>query len=87
MAPFSPAEIRHQRSADVVFDFIRQVPSRAGSSEGRPYDYIYDVVETLLPYARYNERLGRGAMLELWSPANGSPRPGWTFVSEAPAAT
>ena len=51
-------ELRHQRTCDVVFDFEK------------PKDYVYHMIETLLPEA--------GTKLELW--AEGNTRAGWIHV-------
>lgn len=51
-------ELRHQRTCDVVFDFEK------------PKNYVYHMIETLLPEA--------GTKLELW--ADGNTRNGWIHV-------
>ncbi|CAG9320136.1 unnamed protein product [Blepharisma stoltei] len=51
-------ELRHQRTCDVVFDFTK------------PKNYVYHMIETLLPEA--------GVKLELW--ADGESRDGWIHV-------
>jgi N6-adenosine-specific RNA methylase IME4 len=64
-------ELRHQRSPDVCFDFLkkgRQKPT-----------FVYEVIETLLPTAKYSPEEGRGKCLELWA-TKGKARPGWTSV-------
>jgi hypothetical protein len=44
-------ELRHQRTGDAVFDFVdSNLPYH------RPYDYIYRLIEILLPKANYNEK-------------------------------
>ena len=81
-------EIRHQRSPDVVFDYMtyRAWKTSGASEEDKPYWYVHSVVETLLPYARWEDSRGRGAMLELWA-APGMRRKGWTTVAEVRPAT
>jgi N6-adenosine-specific RNA methylase IME4 len=54
----SKLELRHQRSCDVVFDFER------------PKNYVYHMIETLLPEA--------GTKLELW--ADNDTRAGWIHI-------
>lgn len=51
-------ELRHQRTCDVVFDFEK------------PKEYVYHMIETLLPEA--------GTKLELWG--EGNTRAGWIHV-------
>lgn len=51
-------ELRHQRTCDVVFDFTK------------PKNYVYHMIETLLPEA--------GVKLELW--ADEESRDGWIHV-------
>lgn len=59
--PSSKLELRHQRTCDVVFD------------AKFPKDYVYHLIETLLPEA--------GVMLELWADAETS-RENWIHVVE-----
>jgi len=56
--PSQKLELRHQRTCDVVFDY------------SAPQQYIYHMIETLLPAA--------GRKLELW--ADGRTREGWLHV-------
>ena len=56
-------ELRHQRTPDVIFDFVRQ--DRASGREHRP-DATYHMIETMLPTALYNEERGHGKLLELY---------------------
>lgn len=56
--PAQKLELRHQRTCDVVFDY------------SQPQQYVYHMIETLLPAA--------GRKLELW--ANGNTREGWLHV-------
>jgi hypothetical protein len=43
-------ELRHQRTGDAVFDF-----KEVGSPLYKPYDYIYRLIEILLPKANYKQ--------------------------------
>jgi len=63
-------ELRHQRNPDVIFDILHHDEDLL---EEKP-KFIYDVIETLLPY-------GSGNFLELWS-KKGRPRTGWTSIYE-----
>jgi len=68
-------ELRHQRNPDVVFDFVRKKGGPVGG-EDKP-DFVYHVIETLLPEANYNPDTGSGQFLELWG-KHGVVRKGWT---------
>jgi hypothetical protein len=83
--PLLPSEIRHQRSPDVVFDYMtyRDWRTTGDGFEEKPEWFVHSVVETLLPYARWDDGKGRGAMLELWA-SPGTHRKGWTAVAEVP---
>lgn len=70
-------ELRHQRNPDVVWDCVTYSPEGMPS---RP-EFLYDVIETLLPAANYDESKKRGELLDLWSPLH-TRRSGWTHVSE-----
>ena len=59
--PSAKLEIRHQRTCDVVFD------------SKFPQEYVYHLIETLLPEA--------GVKLELWA-TKGSSRQGWVHIIE-----
>ncbi|RIA93511.1 hypothetical protein C1645_796598 [Glomus cerebriforme] len=71
-------ELRHQRNPDCVFDFIKpRTPEML--TEGKPR-VMYDIIETMLPQAVYNEQNPNGdKLLELWA-KKGSHRQGWTTV-------
>jgi len=73
-------ELRHQRNPDVVFDYIKRQGADLsvqqidlplglhvwlGLKEEKP-DFVYTVVETLLPNAIYKEESKRGKLLELY---------------------
>jgi len=68
-------ELRHQRNPDVVFDFVRQ---NKGITEDKP-DFVYRVIETLLPTAQYDEPTDTCKLLELWG-KKGTQRRGWAKV-------
>ncbi|KAI7864892.1 hypothetical protein BDF14DRAFT_1875753 [Spinellus fusiger] len=74
-------ELRHQRNADCVFDFVKPLlPDEV--TEPKP-SFVYSVIETLLPNAVYHSDTnaeGRG-LLELWA-KKGHRRKGWTTVVE-----
>ncbi|KAF1796116.1 hypothetical protein FB192DRAFT_1406951 [Mucor lusitanicus] len=70
----SKIEIRHQRNADCLFDFVK--PMKAGQfTEPKPA-HVYHVIETLLP-----KSVPQSKLLELWSTRN-YRRQGWTTVAE-----
>jgi len=70
-------ELRHQRNPDVVFDFIKEDKAL---TEDKP-EFVYHVIETLLPTANYNAETGKGKLLELWA-KSGNKRKGWVTVSQ-----
>ncbi|KAF9206159.1 hypothetical protein BGZ49_002907 [Haplosporangium sp. Z 27] len=73
-------DIRHQRSPDCVFDFIKPVDPDELSEE-KP-KFLYELIETLLPQAVYSESNPNGdRMLELWA-RRGTRRKGWTSVCQ-----
>ena len=51
---WKPVEMRHQRTEDVVFDFVRPLPNRgteADDLEHKPNDFCYNMVERMLPHS------------------------------------
>lgn len=72
-------EMRHQRSADCEFDFIKPAHPRALTEE-KPL-FLYEVVEALLPQALPSSDDSRCRLLELWAQPN-SRRRGWLRVSQ-----
>lgn len=78
-------ELRHQRNSDVVEFFVhRSKDDVDGCRECKPNEYVYRVIETLLPEANYNKQTKRGHFLELWAERN-SGRRGWTHVFVVPS--
>lgn len=75
-------EIRHQRTTDVKFSFYRQ---DAKGLEEYYHDYLYNMVETMVPLGRFNpeaEHDGKkqeGRLLHLWAPPS-KRRTGWVTV-------
>ena len=57
----SPLELRHQRTCDVCFDFKDQ-----NTSNYKPNEYIYKLIETLLPKSQIDETTKEFRMLELY---------------------
>ena len=59
-------ELRHQRSPDVIIDFELPPQQWIGEefTEPKPQQ-VFDMIETLLPRAGYNDKLKRGRLLEL----------------------
>ncbi|RUS19143.1 hypothetical protein BC937DRAFT_87939 [Endogone sp. FLAS-F59071] len=75
-------ELRHQRSADVIIDFVKPKEWVAEElTEPKP-EAVRIMIETLLPKAGYDPAKGRGKLLELWSKRKNSRRPGWFEVHE-----
>ncbi|KAJ3007329.1 hypothetical protein HKX48_009188 [Thoreauomyces humboldtii] len=73
-------ELRHQRSPDCEFDFIKPLVSGTVTEE-KP-GFIYNVIETLLPQAVHSKTEPNGdRMLDLWAPP-GRPRVGWTILEQ-----
>ncbi|KAJ3213111.1 hypothetical protein HK099_007565 [Clydaea vesicula] len=75
-------DIRHQRSPDCEFDFIKPKSTTGGIlelTEEKPR-FMYEVIETLLPQAIYSENNSKAdKMLELWGRKD-RKRKGWTNV-------
>ena len=67
--------MRHQRNPDVVFDFVRE---DKGLTEDKP-EFIYKVIETLLPTAKYEPSTKQIGFLELWAKPK-IAREGWITV-------
>lgn len=63
--PAKKLELRHQRTCDVVFDYAK------------PREYVYHLIETLLPEAHHK--------LELW--ATSETRAGWLHVIDSDLIT
>jgi len=64
-------ELRHQRTGDVVFDF-----KNMENETEKPQDYIYSLIETLLPKAVIDYQKKQFKMLEIWA-TDDVPREGW----------
>ncbi|KAF9351507.1 hypothetical protein BGX34_000521 [Mortierella sp. NVP85] len=76
-------DIRHQRSADVVMDFEKPTSSWINEDYTEPKpEGAYEMMETLLPDARYTPETGRGRLLELWAKRCQERRPGWFSIHE-----
>lgn len=76
-------ELRHQRTGDIFFDLIAHEDSQSKSVliqrvelSGLGYEYIYQMIETLLPKALYkeNEKL---KMMEIFADKETKGRKGW----------
>ncbi|KAJ2784230.1 hypothetical protein GGI18_003438 [Coemansia linderi] len=71
-------EMRHQRSPDSVFDFVK--PRMAGDLNDRKPDFSYTVIETLLPRALCTTELpDPDRLIQLWMPAD-CHRTHWTTI-------
>ncbi len=67
--------LRHQRTCDSCFDFVDPT-----NSQFTPSEYIYRLIETLLPDSRL-ESNNSLKLLELWADES-SARPGWLKLVE-----
>ncbi|PVU85357.1 hypothetical protein BB560_007057 [Smittium megazygosporum] len=73
-------EMRHQRSPDCVFDFIKSDSNGLESLE-KP-EFVYKVIETLLPESiSPNIKQDGSLLLNLWAP-NDYNRSNWEMISE-----
>lgn len=72
-------ELRHQRNPDVVFDFVRErkthqldimltpcigYQQNIGNVEEKP-EFVYHIIETLLPNSKYDGKSGDFKLMEL----------------------
>mmetsp|Transcript_10924 Transcript_10924/g.27607 ORF Transcript_10924/g.27607 Transcript_10924/m.27607 type:complete len:340 (+) Transcript_10924:54-1073(+) len=73
-------ELLHQRNPDVRLDFVRVDKE---SQRMKKTNFVYRIIETLLPEAKYTPETGFGRFLELWSLGNHN-RSGWTHVVQTP---
>jgi len=72
---FNKLELRHQRTSDSYFDFVRYHQETGRELKS---DYHYKVIETLLPDLDKKEN---GSALFLWAPKN-EKRDGWTCIAD-----
>ncbi|ORZ22096.1 hypothetical protein BCR42DRAFT_458918 [Absidia repens] len=71
-------ELRHQRSADVIIDFEQPASQWVHEEFTEPKPpAVFDMIETLLPRAGYDETLERGRFVELWAKRAARRRKGW----------
>lgn len=74
-------DLRHQRNADVIFDFVAPAAGYApGSARTSKPQHVFTTIETLLPRAVYDAAdpvAQPGRLLELWA-ERGTLRPSWT---------
>jgi hypothetical protein len=60
-------ELRHQRNPDVVeYPSLDIKDDVEGMRPEKPMDYVYNMIETLLPEANFNSSTGKGRMLEVY---------------------
>ncbi|KAG0263035.1 hypothetical protein BGZ95_003891 [Linnemannia exigua] len=76
-------DIRHQRTADVIMDFEKPTTAwiKEDYTEPKP-DSVFEMMEILLPDARYIPTAGRGRLLEIWAKRSQERRTGWISVHE-----
>lgn len=73
-------ELRHQRTSDALFDLVD--PNEPSATRDlRSKEYVYDLIETLLPKALYNPEEPSLKMMELWADST-RPREGWINICE-----
>ena len=83
-------ELRHQRTCDVVFDWgitaADQTFSGPINDDGikrsdhfKPDNYMYKMIETMLPKAMIDKDRKHIRLLEIWA-ANDTPRKGWIKI-------
>jgi len=82
--PKEPLELRHQRTSDALFDLVDPNTSY-GASDLRTKEFVYKLIETLLPKAAYNPENKGLKMMELWADPT-RPREGWINICENPEA-
>ncbi|CAO3640124.1 unnamed protein product [Cunninghamella blakesleeana] len=71
-------QIKHQRSSDVIIEFEPPVLQWIHEEYTIPKPVaVFDMIETLLPRAGYDEILQRGRHLELWAKRSDKRREGW----------
>ncbi|KAI8357242.1 hypothetical protein BD560DRAFT_198068 [Blakeslea trispora] len=71
-------EMRHQRSPDVIIDFEKPRHEWIDDEFTEPKPVaVYEMIETLLPKAGYDESIHRGRCLELWAKKKSPRREGW----------
>ncbi|KAI7820133.1 hypothetical protein BC939DRAFT_399660 [Gamsiella multidivaricata] len=76
-------DIRHQRTADVIIDFEKPTSSWIDEDYTEPKpDGVFEMMEIMLPDARYTPEAGRGRLLELWAKKSQERRPGWFSIHE-----
>lgn len=78
-------EIRHQRSADVVFDFVKPESSWSTRNQTCPKPVaVYEMIEILLPKANLADLSEPRRLLELWYQDTewSVPRPNWIHVHQ-----
>ncbi|KAK5814938.1 hypothetical protein F5H01DRAFT_278951 [Linnemannia elongata] len=76
-------DIRHQRTADVIMDFEKPTSAwiKDDYTEPKP-DSVFEMMEIMLPDARYVPTVGRGRLLEIWAKKSQERRTGWISVHE-----
>ncbi|KAJ1942300.1 hypothetical protein FBU59_003240 [Linderina macrospora] len=75
-------EMRHQRSPDSLFDFVK--PRRPGDLNDRKPEFAYQVIQTLLPKSLCSEELPEpDRLLQLWMPED-CHRTNWTTIVQDP---
>ncbi|KAG0307575.1 hypothetical protein BGZ98_010376 [Dissophora globulifera] len=76
-------DIRHQRTADVIMDFEKPTTAwiKEDYTEPKP-ESTFEMMEIMLPDARYTPESGRGRLLEIWAKKSQERRPGWFSIHE-----
>ncbi|KAG0215233.1 hypothetical protein BGX33_001332 [Mortierella sp. NVP41] len=76
-------DIRHQRTADVIMDFEKPTSAwiKEDYTEPKP-DSVFEMMEIMLPDAKYMPTTGRGRLLEMWAKKSQERRSGWISIHE-----
>jgi len=72
---YGKLELRHQRTSDSYFDYVRYHPETGRELKS---DYHYKIIETMLPDLDQKEK---GQALFLWAPKD-EKRDGWTCICD-----
>lgn len=75
MKAYTRLELRHQRTSDSYFDYVRYHPETGRELKS---DYHYKVIETMLPDL---DDKAKGNALFLWAPKN-EKKDGWTCLCD-----
>ncbi|KRX07743.1 hypothetical protein PPERSA_05806 [Pseudocohnilembus persalinus] len=72
-------ELRHQRTSDVVFDLVDE--NQANKLDDQSQQYVYNMIETLLPKARIGIENDQFKMMEIYGNSQ-KPRDHWICFNQ-----